>query len=93
MEISQILDQIISKCLLYHARTVILFGSRAKGTHTRHSDFDIAVNGVTDIEGLQEALDDIPTLYRIDLVDLDNCRNELLLEDIAAYGRKIYEKI
>ncbi|MBQ8230803.1 MAG: nucleotidyltransferase domain-containing protein [Lachnospiraceae bacterium] len=93
MEISQILEQIISKCQLYNAQTVILFGSRAKGTHTRHSDFDIAVNGVTDIAGLQEALDDIPTLYKIDLVDLDNCRNDLLLEDIAIYGRKIYEKI
>jgi len=70
-----------------------LFGSRAKGTHTPRSDFDIAVSGVTDIDNLREALDDIPTLYKIDLADLDTCRNDLLLEDIATYGRKIYEKI
>ena len=70
-----------------------MFGSRAKGTHTPRSDFDIAVSGVTDIDNLREALDDIPTLYKIDLADLDTCRNDLLLEDIATYGRKIYEKI
>lgn len=93
MEIPEIMEQIVANCQLYNAQTVILFGSRAKGTYTHHSDFDIAVKGVSDIEALKEALDNIPTLYKIDLVDLDTCCNNLLLEDIAAYGRKIYEKI
>ena len=93
MQIPEILEQIIKKCQLYQAQYVILFGSRAKGTHTPRSDFDIAVSGVENIDALREALDDIPTLYKIDLVDLDTCRNDLLLEDIAVYGRKIYEKI
>ena len=42
---------------------------------------------------LQENLEEIPTLYTIDLVDLDTCQNQLLLEDIKQYGREIYKKI
>ena len=29
------------------------------------------------------------TLYSVDLLNLDTCRNDLLLEDIGQYGRKI----
>ena len=36
---------------------------------------------------------EIPTLYKIDLVDLDTCKNQLLMEDIEQYGREIYKKI
>ena len=64
-----------------------------RGTAKTTSDFDIAVTGVKDIEGLREELDSIPTLYKIDLVDMDTCRNNLLMEDIQNYGCKIYQKI
>lgn len=72
-----------------------MFGSRAKGTATERSDIDIAVSGVVshDIYELQEELENIPTLYKIDLVDLDTCKNQLLLEDIKEYGREIYKKV
>lgn len=93
MQISEILEQIVKLCRLHQAQCVYLFGSRAKETATSRSDFDIAVTGVPDAEGLREALDEIPTLYKIDLVNLDTCKNDLLLEDIKQYGRKIYEKI
>ena len=93
MQIAEIMEEIIIQCASYGAREAILFGSRAKETATMRSDFDIAVTGVADIEHLREALDNIPTLYKIDLVDMDTCRNQLLLEDIRTYGRKIYEKI
>ena len=93
MQISEIMEQIIAECRQYGAQEVILFGSRAKGTAKVCSDFDIAVTGVADIEGLRDVLDNIPTLYKIDLVNMDTCRNDLLLEDIQAYGRKIYQKI
>jgi predicted nucleotidyltransferase len=93
MKISEITEQIIQICRNHHAKTVILFGSRSKGTATLRSDIDIAVSGARDIDGLREMLDDIPTLYKIDLVNLDTCKNELLLEDIKQYGRKIYEEI
>lgn len=95
MEIDEVINQIICRCQEYGAEKVILFGSRAKRTATERSDIDIAVSGVKplDIFELEERLQDIPTLYSIDLVDLDTCKNQLLLEDIKQYGREIYKKI
>ena len=93
MQIEEILQEIIRICKNNSVTKVILFGSRAKGTALERSDIDIAVCGVEDIEKLQEELEDITTLYTIDVVDMDECGNELLLEDIKQYGRKIYEKI
>lgn len=95
MQIDEIMAEIIQRCSAYGAHRIILFGSRAKGTATERSDIDIAVSGVAacDIFELEEELEDIPTLYTIDLVDLDTCKNQLLLEDIKQYGREIYKKI
>ena len=93
MQIPEIMSRIIEECKKYNAQEVVIFGSRAKGTAKTTSDFDIAVTGVKDIEGLREELDSIPTLYKIDLVDMDTCRNNLLMEDIQNYGCKIYQKI
>ena len=95
MKVDEVIAEIIHCCRIYDAEKVILFGSRAKGTATERSDIDIAVSGVKscDVLDLEEKLQDIPTLYTIDLVDLDTCRNQLLLEDIRQYGRGIYKKI
>lgn len=95
MQVDEVITEIIRRCRIRGAKKVILFGSRAKGTATERSDIDIAVAGVTsyNIYELQEDLDDIPTLYKIDLLDLDTCKNQLLLEDIEQYGREIYKKI
>ena len=90
MTINSILEEIINLAKKYSASTVILFGSRAKGTATERSDIDI---GIPDTENLREELDNLPTLYTIDLVNLDECGNQLLLEDIRKYGREIYKKI
>ena len=86
--------EIMQRCKKYGAKEIILFGSRAKGTATARSDIDIAVRGIAsgDILELEEELADIPTLYRVDLVDLDTCKNKLLLEDIRQYGREIYKE-
>lgn len=92
MQIDEVIAEITQRCRNYGAQKIILFGSRAKGTATERSDIDIAVSGVasSDIFELEEALEDIPTLYTI---DLDTCKNQLLLEDIKQYGREIYKKI
>ena len=66
-----------------------LFGSRAKGTATERSDIDIAVSGVENFDLLAEKIEELPTLYSVDLLNMDTCRNQLLLEDIREYGRKI----
>ena len=67
--------------------------SRAKGTARERSDIDVAVSGVEDFDLLLSEIDDVPTLYTVDVVNLDTCRNTLLLEDIRQYGRKIYETV
>ena len=91
MRVEEVIAEITQRCKNYGAKRIILFGSRAKDTVTERSDIDIAVAGVAscDIYELQEELEDIPTLYKIDLVDLDTCKNQLLLEDIKEYGREI----
>ena len=93
MSVNEVINEIIEKCKQYEAVKVVLFGSRAKGTALERSDIDIAVYGVKDFEKLEDEVDDIPTLYKIDLVGVDECKNKLLLEDKEKYGRKIYEAI
>jgi predicted nucleotidyltransferase len=54
---------------------VYFFGSRVSGKARERSDFDVAIDGVVPVEPrlfarIRTALDELPTLYRIDLVDL-----------------------
>lgn len=93
MTIEQILHCIIETGKKYNCREIYLFGSRAKNTNRERSDIDIAVVGAVDFELLRDEVEQIPTLYTIDLVNMDTCGNKLLLEDIKTYGRKIYEAI
>lgn len=95
MRVDEVIAESVRLCKEYGADKIILFGSRAKGTETERSDIDIAVSGVPwkNIPGLQEKLEELPTLYTVDLVDLDTCKNQLFLEDVRQYGRKIYEKV
>lgn len=90
MNVNEVIEKAASLCRKYSAKEIILFGSRAKGTETERSDIDIAVSGVQDFEQLEEEIDALPTLYTVDLVNIDTCGNRLLKEDIEKYGRKIY---
>ena len=89
MTAEEVIQEAAKLCRSFHAQRVILYGSRAKHTARERSDIDIAVKGVDDIENLREELEEIPTLYTIDLVGLEECQNNLLLEDIRQYGREI----
>lgn len=56
-------------------RQVVLFGSRAQGKAKSRSDFDLGVIGDTplplvDFFAIEDMLNELPTLYRIDWVDL-----------------------
>lgn len=93
MSVNEILDEIILKCEKYGVKRAVLYGSRAKGTALERSDIDIAIYGGKHFDELQEEVDEIPTLYKIDLLCVDECGNKLILEDIEKYGRKIYEAI
>lgn len=91
--VEQLISKVVELCSLYNVQEVVLFGSRAKDTARERSDIDIAVSGVSAFDELQEEIENIETLYTIDLVNLDDCRNFLLKEDIELYGCKIYEKV
>ncbi|HJA66667.1 toxin [Lachnoclostridium sp. An169] len=93
MQAEEVIELVTALCRKHLADYAVLYGSRAKGTARERSDIDIAVSGVEDFDSLSEAVEEIPTLYTVDLLNLDTCRNDLLLEDIRQYGRKIYEKI
>ena len=85
----EILNAIVEICRRNRVKDAVLFGSRAKGTAHGKSDFDIAVSGVTDIEDLREKIEDIPTLYSFDVVDFDQCSNQLLKEEIIYNGKRL----
>lgn len=89
MTVEEIIRETAALCRSFGAKEVILFGSRAKGTARERSDIDIAVSGAEDFEDLMEKVEDLPTLYSVDLVNMDTCMNQLLLEDIRQYGREI----
>lgn len=85
----KVIRDVAKLCRDFDAKKVILYGSRAKGTARERSDIDIAVSGVENFDELAEKVEELPTLYSVDLLNADTCRNELLLEDIRKYGREI----
>lgn len=89
MTLDQIIERVKQIGEKYHAEQVILFGSFAKGTATKYSDIDIAVSGVENIGAFRQDIEEIETLRSFDIVDMETCQNELLLEEIKQYGRKI----
>ena len=89
MKVGEVISRVAELCRQYDAQKVILYGSRAKGTALERSDIDIAVSGVKKFDTLSDEVEDLPTLYSVDLLNLDTCRNDLLLEDIRQYGREI----
>ena len=59
-----------------HGHRVFLFGSRAAGGARIHSDFDVGVLGddplaLKDFYAIEDQLDDLPTLYKIDWLDFN----------------------
>jgi uncharacterized protein len=61
---------------LLQGHKVFLFGSRAQGTARPNSDFDIAILGKEPLSlksfyKLEDMMEELPTLYKIDLVDLN----------------------
>ena len=93
MRAEEVIEEVADLCRQFQAKKVILYGSRAKGTARERSDIDIAVSGVDNFELLVEKVEELPTLYSVDMVNMDTCRNQLLLEDIRQYGREATAEI
>jgi uncharacterized protein len=75
---------------------VILYGSRAKGTHRPGSDIDLAVKGPELTHSLfidlLIILDELDLLYRIDVVRYESIKNQDLLDHIRRVGVRVYAK-
>ncbi len=65
----------------------------ATGTARKTSDIDFAVKGCKDILKLEEDLEEIETLRKIDIFDYDSIKNKYLLEDIDKYGKQFIDEI
>lgn len=76
----------------YGIKKVILFGSRARGTHAERSDIDLAISG-GDAARFSLAIDEeAHTLLMFDVVDLCGHVSEELRKEIARDGVVIYEE-
>jgi predicted nucleotidyltransferase len=69
-----IIDVLEANADRLRGRKVVLFGSRARGTARPRSDFDVGILGeiplpLNDFYAIEDMLDELPTLYRIELVD------------------------
>ena len=74
---------------------VLLFGSRARGNAKQRSDFDLAVDGdeplpLKSFFEIAEDLENLPTLYSFDWVDLTKVNNRFREEALKS-ARVIYE--
>ncbi len=73
---------------------VILFGSRALGTHKTASDIDLAIKGKVDINTLSKLKytleEDTNLPYFFDVVIYDNLDNLELKKHIDEFGKIIY---
>ena len=74
--------------------SVILYGSRAKGTYHQGSDIDIAVSApsmsVAEFSHLCHALDDLSIIYKIDCLHLEKLQNAALRQNIQTQGKLFY---
>ena len=75
------------------ARKVVLFGSRAKGVNRPKSDIDLAVAGCP-IHRLEQNLqDNLWSLLKVDVINLDEPISSSLRAEIERSGKVLYEKI
>jgi predicted nucleotidyltransferase len=83
----------LARTLLGESTQVIWFGSWPRGKAVSHSDIDVAISTGTSIPLermalLHEAVDDIATLYEIDLVDLSSV-GPVLREEVLKHGERL----
>ncbi len=88
----RILRELSTFAKKYAITKIILFGSRARGTHTERSDIDIAVYG-GDFEHFYWDVKEKPhSLLMFDIVQADVAISDELKQEIEKDGVTIYEK-
>ena len=71
---------------------LVLFGSRARGTHSERSDIDLAVYGGDFDAFYFRVQEETESLLEFDLIDRHRKVSPSLLEEIEREGIEIYEK-
>jgi len=75
-------------------RRAAIFGSRAKGEHKPYSDVDIVLYGdlnMTDVERVIADLEELPFVYKFDVVAYGLVKNPEFRRHIDRVGIGIYE--
>lgn len=74
---------------------IVLFGSRAKGSHKPGSDIDLAFKGkALNLDDILEAsigLDDLNLPYKFDLILFERIQEQALVEHINRVGISLYK--
>lgn len=88
-----ITPQLSSLSAAYQASRLVLFGSRARGDASERSDIDLAAFGVPSVHQspFRLALDDLPTLLKIDIIFIEPDTSPALLAEIERDGVILYE--
>lgn len=78
-------------------KKVILFGSRAKETFSLSSDIDLAIDAPSmnsaAYTNLWSLLDELPIVFKLDVLHLQSLNNDKLLESITKDGVIFYENV
>lgn len=70
-----------------------IYGSRAKGNYQNYSDIDIALWGDLewrDITHIRAELEDLPTLYKFDVLHYETLEHQTLKDHIDRVGKVLY---
>lgn len=89
-----IMQQVKELALRYGARRLCLFGSRARGDYRPNSDYDFAVWGVPEAQRplLRDAVEELPSLVKVDLVFVSEQIGQALLSRIEKEGIPLMDK-
>ena len=88
----RVINEIAAFAREYDVHKIVLFGSRARGTHTERSDVDIAVSG-SDFDAFYWSIkENVHSLLTFDIVNLDSGISQQLKEEIERDGVILYEE-
>ena len=85
--------EIISLAKSFGVKKLILFGSRARGDNRERSDIDLAASGGNIYDFSQEIEENLPTLLKFDVINLDDNLDEDFLAEIARDGIILYKEV
>lgn len=88
----RVLNDIIAAAKKSEIETIILFGSRARGTHRERSDIDLAVSGGNFDEFYWLINENVWSLLSFDIVEMDKGISHELEKELIKDGVVIYEK-